>query len=105
MLSQSGIVSIDQQDDEGLSVGDRLAVVVDGHQPDDQTFQLEIIRRLRGLFESLLNERERYILISHYGLDGTDARTMADIGKSMGLSRERVRQIEVGALSRLRKVI
>ena len=30
---------------------------------------------------------------------------MADIGKSMGLSRERVRQIEVGALSRLRKVI
>ena len=105
LLSQSGIVSIDQQDDEGLSVGDRLAVVVDGHQPDDQTFQLEIIRRLRGLFESLLNERERYILISHYGLDGTDARTMADIGKSMGLSRERVRQIEVGALSRLRKVI
>ena len=51
------------------------------------------------------DERERYILISHYGLDGTDARTMADIGKSMGLSRERVRQIEVGALSRLRKAI
>ena len=72
-MSQSGIVSIDQQDEEGLSVGDRLAVVVDGHQPDEQTFQLEIIQRLRGLFESLLNERERYILISHYGLDGTDA--------------------------------
>ena len=30
---------------------------------------------------------------------------MADIGKSMGLSRERVRQIEVGALVRLRRTV
>jgi RNA polymerase primary sigma factor/RNA polymerase nonessential primary-like sigma factor len=44
-------------------------------------------------------------LVNHYGLNGKDARTMADIGKSMGLSRERVRQIEVGALQRLRFAI
>ena len=104
-MSQTGVVSLDQQDDDGLSVGDRLASVAAGTQPDEHAFQKDIIRRVRGHFTSLLNDRERYILTSHYGLDGTDARTMADIGKSMGLSRERVRQIEVGALSRLRKAI
>lgn len=105
LLSQTGVVSLDQQDQDGLSVGDRLAAVADGCQPDEQAFQQDIIHRLRGHFTKLLDERERYILISHYGLDGTDARTMADIGKSMGLSRERVRQIEVVALSRLRRAI
>ena len=60
---------------------------------------------MRGAFGEILNEREQFILINHYGLDGTDARTMADIGKAMGLSRERVRQIECGALNRLRQAV
>ena len=33
----------------------------------------------------MLDEREKYILVNHYGLNGEDPRTMADIGKSINL--------------------
>jgi RNA polymerase sigma factor (sigma-70 family) len=105
LLSQGGVVSIDQPDDDGLCVGDRLAAEGRGVDPDDTAIRFEAMERVKGAFGELLDERERYILVHHYGLEGAEARTMADIGKSMGLSRERVRQIEVGALSRLRTTI
>ena len=104
LMAQNGVVSLDQPDKDGLSVVDRLADA-EGIRPDDVAVQQDTIRRLREHFGHLLDERERYILIHHYGLDGSDARTMADIGKSIGISRERVRQIEVVALSRLRRAI
>ena len=60
---------------------------------------------MESAMNRVLDERERYILSEHFGLHGKDARTMADIGKTMGLSRERVRQIEGAALRRLRNNI
>ena len=38
------------------------------------------------------------MLVLRYGLDGGDARTLDDIARELGLTRERVRQIEVEAL-------
>jgi DNA-directed RNA polymerase sigma subunit (sigma70/sigma32) len=105
LLSQGGVVSMDQQDDDGLSIGDRLSSETKGSHPDDIAFTREALTRVEAIFDDLLDEREKYILTHHYGLRGEDSRTMADIGKSMGLSRERVRQIEVGALVRLRHSI
>ena len=100
LLSQGGLVSLDQPGDDGLSMGDRMQS--DLRSPDEHAFQMEALQMLRQSFDKVLDEREQYILINHYGLDGSDPRTMADIGKSLNLSRERVRQIEVGALMRLR---
>ncbi|MEL6345868.1 MAG: sigma-70 family RNA polymerase sigma factor [Myxococcota bacterium] len=100
LLRQGGVVSIDQPDDDGLSVGDRLQAEDDG--PDEFAHRSRAIDKIRGAFGDMLDERERFILTHHYGLDGNDPKTMADIGKKIGLSRERVRQIEVGALLRLR---
>lgn len=105
LLSQGGVVSIDQQDDDGLSVGDRLHTEGRHVDPSMNAIRLQAMERVKGAFGQILDERERYILLNHYGLEGQDSRTMADIGKSMGLSRERVRQIEVGALSRLRQTV
>ncbi len=105
LLSQGGVVSIDQQDDDGLCVGDRLHSHGRNVDPSINAIRLQSMELVKGAFGEVLDERERYILLNHYGLNGKDARTMADIGKSMGLSRERVRQIEVGALSRLRQTI
>jgi len=53
---------------------------------------------------SLLNEidpREANVLRSHYGLDGLRPMTLKQIGKKLGLTRERIRQIQRGALTKL----
>ena len=105
LLSQGGVVSLDQPDDEGLRVMDRLPSEIKGPDPDQFAIQRQALERVKSAFQEILNEREQFILVNHYGLDGADARTMADIGKAMGLSRERVRQIECGALNRLRMAV
>ena len=64
----------------------------------------EALRLLNDHFDDVLDERERYILKAHYGLGGKEPRTMSDIGKSIGLSRERVRQIEGAAIRRLKTI-
>ena len=53
---------------------------------------------------SLLNEREAYVLRLRFGIQTrVPPRTLAEIGKMMGVTRERVRQIEASALESLRK--
>ncbi len=52
-----------------------------------------------------LDPREREILILRYGLLGTPALTLRKIGAQVGLSRERVRQVEHSALAHLREMI
>ncbi len=52
-----------------------------------------------------LPEKERKVIILRFGLDGGEAQTLEEIGQSLGLTRERVRQIETAALVKLRSVI
>jgi RNA polymerase sigma factor (sigma-70 family) len=58
------------------------------------------IEQIRALLGSL-NDRERMILRARYGLDGSEE-SLRDIGERIGLSGERVRQIEQRALGKLR---
>jgi RNA polymerase primary sigma factor len=55
-----------------------------------------------GSLADQLDERERGILRAHYGL-GEPAQTLGEIGATLGLTAERARQIEVGALKKLRE--
>lgn len=59
--------------------------------------------QLGGLIE-LLGERERSVVRAHYGL-GQPARTLAEIGHSLGVTAERTRQIEAGALRTMREAL
>jgi RNA polymerase primary sigma factor/RNA polymerase nonessential primary-like sigma factor len=49
-----------------------------------------------------LPDKERMVVISRFGLDGGEAKTLEEIGRELGLTRERVRQIEMAALGKIR---
>ena len=53
---------------------------------------------------SHLGEQERQVLHLRFGLDGQDRHTLADIGRQLDVSRERVRQVELKALRKLRNL-
>jgi RNA polymerase primary sigma factor len=92
--------SLDQPvgDQGDAVVGDFLA----GEEllPDEQ---VELSLRSHALQQALaaLSERERQVLVLRYGLDDDEPKTLEEIGRRFGLTRERIRQIQVEALRRL----
>jgi RNA polymerase primary sigma factor len=52
-----------------------------------------------------LPDTERSVLELRFGLEGEEPRTLESIGRQIGLTRERVRQIEAAALARLRRLM
>ena len=84
------------------TVGDTLKDAASS-TPDNLISILRLHDELRDALVEI-GERERMIVEYRYGLTGQTPMTLNDIGKKLGLSRERVRQIEERALLRLRRV-
>ena len=65
--------------------------------------EVEVSLRAQALNAALLAlpERERQVLVLRYGLDDAEPKTLEEIGRRLGLTRERVRQIELESLRRL----
>ena len=71
-------------------------------QPSHNTERLMMSADLNRLLDSKLTERESDVLRMRYGLRDGRPRTLAEIGRSMSVTRERIRQIETRALQKLR---
>jgi RNA polymerase primary sigma factor len=84
------------------TMGDTLKDA-DSSTPDNLISILRLHDELKDALVEI-GERERMIVEYRYGLTGQTPMTLNDIGKKLGLSRERVRQIEERALLRLRRV-
>jgi len=84
------------------TMGDTLRDA-DSSTPDNLISILRLHDELKDALVEI-GERERMIVEYRYGLTGQTPMTLNDIGKKLGLSRERVRQIEERALLRLRRV-
>jgi RNA polymerase primary sigma factor len=69
-------------------------------EEDDLRRSQEIIKGLLGRLDVL----ERRILISRYGISGADAQTLEQLGRELGVTKDRVRQIESLAHEKLRKL-
>ena len=85
---------------DSLTVDDALADE-DLADPGDDLDRVKIERSMREVLDEL-EPRERVVIESRFGLGGEPAQTLQVIGQRLGLSRERVRQIEARALERLR---
>ncbi len=92
--------SLDQPvgDTEDAVFGDFVAG--DGPLPEEE---VEQALRSQALAQALgtLTDRERDVVVMRYGLADADPQTLEEIGRRLGLTRERVRQIELESLRRL----
>jgi RNA polymerase primary sigma factor len=92
-----------------LPVGDGESIYADliedtkSDQPDEATAkQLRSVELAEAL--ERLNPRMRNVLTLRFGLDGQKPRTLEEVGVGLGITRERVRQLEARALRELRSV-
>ncbi len=69
-------------------------------RPDERVFRDEELRLIYEMLEAI-DQREAQVLRLRFGLDGKEPLTLKQIGHEIGLTRERVRQIEVEALRKL----
>ncbi|MHC5115145.1 MAG: sigma-70 family RNA polymerase sigma factor [Planctomycetota bacterium] len=74
------------------------------HQPEERAQRGDALRALLGRLQAL-DERDRQVLRRRYGLAGGHPQTLREIGADLGLTRERVRQIEIRALGVLRRTL
>ncbi len=94
-------VSLDTPVGDGESLFSDLIEDVTSAQPDERTaVELRSGELERAL--SRLNPRMRRVLALRFGLDGEQAMTLEEIGAELGVTRERVRQLESRALRELR---
>ncbi len=87
-------------DDETSTLGDLLPDP-DALRPDDEAEARELAAAVRAALATL-EPRACAVLLARHGLDGAPPRTLQEIGHHLGLTRERVRQIEARALRQLR---
>jgi len=63
-----------------------------------------LLGEVDGLLE-VLDPRERKIISQRFGLDGAEPKTLEDVGKDFGITRERIRQLQNVALAKLRRAL
>jgi RNA polymerase primary sigma factor len=83
----------------GESVGDENA-----QTPFERLRDKNLRGEITGLI-ALLNRREKKIIYQRFGLDGGKPKTLEDVGRNLGVTRERIRQLQNRALAKLRRAL
>jgi len=68
--------------------------------PEDELVEHDVLMHVQSMLETM-DQREATVLRMRFGLNSMEPRTLKEIGEELGLTRERVRQIETEALEKL----
>jgi RNA polymerase primary sigma factor len=90
-------------DDSDMTRGDLLGDETAGQAAHREVEKQELSKRIAEALD-LLDPRERRILQMRFGLELGEERTLTEVAQVMGVSRERIRQIEQAALAKLRRM-
>jgi RNA polymerase primary sigma factor len=87
------------QAETGWSLGE---IVMDERlkTPEDELVEHDVLKHVREMLGTM-DQREATVLKMRFGLEDQEPHTLKEIGESLGLTRERVRQIETEALAKL----
>lgn len=102
-LSQQAVVSTDtpvSEDPDGMVLGDMLTD--EGPSPEEQFEKTDLRDAVHEVMEKVLSPKEQLVLNHRLGMNGESAKTLAEVGDLMGVTRERVRQIEGKALRKMK---
>jgi RNA polymerase primary sigma factor len=94
-------ISLDTPVTEDLSVQDYIQD--DSYNsPEEQTHKKVLDQSMEHLLKSL-DDREKKIITYRFGINGEQPKTLEQLGQLMGFSKERIRQLEDGAIKKLRE--
>lgn len=104
LQSSQELLSLDMTvgDSGGMTLGGLIRDNT-GNDPETMVLSQEMMVELQRIMQEL-NEREQRVMRLRFRLDGSEAPLQEDIAKELKLSRERVRQIEVQAIKKLRNL-
>jgi RNA polymerase primary sigma factor len=76
------------------------------HRNEEYACEMDRERRLEAIRGMLgrLNDRERKIIVDRFGMEGNGEKTLGELGKELGITKERVRQLEARACDKLREM-
>ena len=95
-------ISLDMPIAENLTLEDYINIEAKS-SPEFDVQKMMLKQNVFSLLDKL-NEKEKNIIIKRFGLDGNKQKTLEQLGREMGFSKERIRQIETIALNKLRLV-
>ena len=70
--------------------------------PDDAVFETEQRNAIAAILDTALSPRQSLVLKARLGFDQDGEKTLQELGETLGVGRERVRQIEIAALEKLK---
>ncbi len=105
LLTTHDVGSLDAEIEEGPKSRRLVEVLADedATAPDDETIGKDLAVRCLELVETLEDDRLKQVVVRRYGLEDGRFRTLKEVGKELGVSRERVRQLELRAFEILRE--
>ncbi len=96
--------SLDQPVESEGSTSSKLGELLEDDRASDVMGEVICGIQVERLGEAIcrLSEHHQHILVRRYGLDGRDSATLAELGEELSLTRERIRQLQAEAESRLK---